>query len=116
MTNISSLIAGLATAGIPPLSGFWSKLIIVVALWIAGFHVYAFIAVLASVVTLGYMLVVQRKVFWGRLNEQSQHVEEGSTPVVIAEVILLAIIIGVGLLFPIAAKIFTVPAEFMLGR
>ena len=33
VTSATSVIAMLSTAGIPPLAGFWSKLIIIVALW-----------------------------------------------------------------------------------
>jgi len=67
VTNATSLIAFLSTAGVPPLAGFWSKLIIVIALWQNGLHAYASIAVLASVLTLAYLLMMQRKVFFGKL-------------------------------------------------
>ena len=64
VTGVTSVIACLSAAGIPPLSGFWSKLIIIIALWMSGYYVYAVIAILASVLTLSYMLSLQRRVFF----------------------------------------------------
>ena len=107
-TNITSLIAFLSTAGIPPLSGFWSKLIIVIALWQGTHYVYAFIAVLASVITLAYLLSMQRRVFFGILSDKMQSVREGSFGIVFAEVILAAITVGVGLFFPFMDNSFII--------
>ena len=36
VTSTTSVIATLSAAGVPPLAGFWSKLIIILALWDAG--------------------------------------------------------------------------------
>ena len=56
ITGTTSLIASLSAAGIPPLAGFWSKLLIIISLWLTAQYTYAFVAILASVVTLGYFL------------------------------------------------------------
>ena len=56
-TSWTSVIALLSTTGIPPLSGFWSKLLIIIALWAGGAKVYAMLALLFSVVTLAYFMV-----------------------------------------------------------
>ncbi|MBU1726795.1 MAG: NADH-quinone oxidoreductase subunit L, partial [Candidatus Omnitrophica bacterium] len=61
-TAITNLLASLSISGVPPLAGFWSKLVIVVALFISGHYIYAVIAVLASLLTLAYMLSVQRNI------------------------------------------------------
>jgi len=111
ITNLSSIIAGLSIAGIPPLSGFWSKLLMVVALWTAGYRSYAVIAVLVSVVTLAYMLMLQRKVFWGSLPDVWKNVKEAELGVVLPEVVLALVIIGVGLCFPLLANTFLVPVN-----
>ncbi|MGI6360774.1 MAG: complex I subunit 5 family protein [Bacillota bacterium] len=65
ITGISSILAFLSAAGLPPLAGFWSKLFIIIALWQAGFELMAFIAIFTSVFTLAYFLRLQRKVFFG---------------------------------------------------
>ncbi len=66
VTSFTSLIGLLSTAGIPPLSGFWSKLIIIIALFSSGKFVYAGIALLASILTLAYFLSFERRVFFSK--------------------------------------------------
>jgi len=100
VTNATSLIAFLSTAGVPPLAGFWSKLIIVIALWQNGLHTYATIAVLASVLTLAYLLLMQRKVFFGKLADGLVNVKEAGWGITAAASILATITVGVGVLFP----------------
>ncbi len=100
VTNATSLIAFLSTAGVPPLAGFWSKLIIIIALWQNGLHTYAVIAIVASVLTLAYLLIMQRRVFFGIPNEEGQSVREAGFGIVLTESILALITIGVGVLFP----------------
>ncbi|HNW39003.1 MAG TPA: proton-conducting transporter membrane subunit [Candidatus Omnitrophota bacterium] len=75
VTGITSLMGVLSTAGIPPLSGFWSKLIIILALFSSGRFVYAGIALLASVLTLAYFLVFQRRIFFCKSELQEPALE-----------------------------------------
>jgi proton-translocating NADH-quinone oxidoreductase chain N len=100
VTNATSMIAFLSTAGVPPLAGFWSKLLIVIALWQSGFYTYASIAVIASVLTLAYLLIMQRKVFFGKLADGLQNVCEAGFGINLAASILAIITIVVGVLFP----------------
>jgi len=65
VTGATSMVASMSIAGIPPLNGFWSKLIIVVACVQSGFYFLAAVAVGVSVVTLGYQLKAQRYAFFG---------------------------------------------------
>ena len=67
VTGGTSAVASLSIAGLPPLAGFWSKLLIVIALWQVGQYTFAVIAVLTSLVTLAYFLSLQRRVFFGTL-------------------------------------------------
>jgi len=99
-TGATSVVAALSTAGIPPLAGFWSKLLIVVALWQAHYYGYAVAAILLSVLTLAYLLTMQRKVFFGTVPEEWARVREASPVLVIASVVLAAITVGAGLAFP----------------
>ena len=66
----------LSIAGLPPLAGFWSKLLIVIALWKAGQQVFAVIAILTSLVTLAYFLSLQRRVFFGKILPEWEGVHE----------------------------------------
>jgi len=100
VTGATSVVAVLSTAGIPPLSGFWSKLIIILALWNSGNFTYASIALLSSILTLAYFLTLQRKVFFGKLAGGLENVKEAGLNLIIPQVILAVLIIGVGLIFP----------------
>ncbi len=100
VTGITSVISCLSAAGLPPLAGFWSKLIIIVALWVSGYHAYAVVAVMASVITLAYFLSLQRRVFFGKIKEEFINIKEAGIGLTLPAVILTAIIIGVGIVFP----------------
>jgi formate hydrogenlyase subunit 3/multisubunit Na+/H+ antiporter MnhD subunit len=113
-TNATSIIGLLSTAGIPPLSGFWSKLFIIVALWQAHQFGYAVLATLLSVVTLGYLLLIQRHVFFGRTAEHLTDAREARTGVVLAAVVLAAITIVIGVLFPWIIGTFLFPPTGIL--
>jgi multicomponent Na+:H+ antiporter subunit D len=114
VTNITSLIAFLSTAGVPPLSGFWSKLIIVLALWQSGHYGYAVLAVLASVLTLAYLLGMQRRVFFGILAERWSEVREAGLGITLPALLLAAITVGVGVAFPLVFDSFMVPVASFL--
>jgi multicomponent Na+:H+ antiporter subunit D len=100
VTGLSSALACLSTAGVPPLAGFWSKLLIIIALWSTTHYNYAVIAVLASLITLSYMLILQRKVFFGRISDHLSKVKEAGWNLTACAIILAGITIGVGVLFP----------------
>ena len=108
-TSVTSLIAFLSTAGVPPMAGFWSKLIIIMALWQGSHYVYAFIAVLASVITLAYLLMMQRKVFFGILSDNLQDVREAGYGIVLPAVALAAITVAVGLISPLVFNSVIMP-------
>ena len=110
----TSVIAFLSTAGIPPLAGFWSKLIIVVALWQAGHPGYAVLAVLASLVTLAYFLSMQRRVFFGKLAQGFEQLREAGPWLLIPAVVLAAITIGVGVCLPWLFETFLLPVRSIL--
>lgn len=107
-TAVTAAIASLSAAGIPPLAGFWSKLLIVVALWMAGLKVYAVIAVAASVLTLAYLLFMQRRVFGGQVKEELANVTEAGFGLLFPACCLTAVTIGLGLAFPFLFKLLKV--------
>jgi multicomponent Na+:H+ antiporter subunit D len=114
ITSVTSLIAFLSTAGVPPLAGFWSKLIIVIALWQDDLRIYAIIAVLASILTLGYLLLMQRKVFFGILAEGLQNVREAGFGIVLPASVLATITVGVGVFFPLMFNGILMPISSFL--
>lgn len=100
VTGTTSIVAFLSAAGIPPLAGFWSKLVIVVALLKAGHVVYMVIAILASLLTLAYFLTLQRKVFFGTIAKGCEDIREAGWLINGPAVAFTAISIAVGLTIP----------------
>ncbi|PIU19077.1 MAG: NADH-quinone oxidoreductase subunit L [Elusimicrobia bacterium CG08_land_8_20_14_0_20_59_10] len=99
-TSWTSIIALLSTAGVPPLSGFWSKLLIILALWESGFKTYAVLALLFSIVTLGYFLLMQKNIFFGKKTPVSERSREVSAVLLTPVLVMSAVIVTAGLLFP----------------
>ncbi len=97
-TRSTTLIASLSISGIPPFSGFWSKLLVILAAVEAGWYWAAFWAVLASLLTLASFTKVMKYAFFGILPDRYREVRE-APPWMRAALILLAICcVGGGLL------------------
>ncbi|MCX6556286.1 MAG: NADH-quinone oxidoreductase subunit M [Candidatus Aminicenantes bacterium] len=115
LTAATSAIGSLSIAGVPPLNGFWSKLLIIIALVQAKMFVLAVLAVLGSVVTLWYYLVLQRNAFFGKLNETWKAVKEAPFWMSTATVLLALLCIVIGLAFPLIIKSWLQPAADALS-
>lgn len=76
ITATCFMIGGLASAGIPPFNGFFSKWLIYKAAIERGEIALALIAILASVVTLAYFLKFLHAAFFGQLLEKFEAVKE----------------------------------------
>jgi multicomponent Na+:H+ antiporter subunit D len=90
VTAATSLVGSMSIAGIPPFSGFWSKLIIVLACNESGFYGFAVAAVLVSIVTLAYQLKVQRMAFFASLPDTLKGLRR-EPPMMALAMVLLAI-------------------------
>ncbi|MDO9541059.1 MAG: proton-conducting transporter membrane subunit [Kiritimatiellia bacterium] len=108
LTGTTSVIGLLSTAGVPPLAGFWSKLVIILALWQSGHYAYASIAVLTSLITLAYFLIMQRKIFFGLLRPGFEKVTE-AFDLAVPTVVLAAITVAIGLIIPVLKGTFLLP-------
>ncbi|MBP1769129.1 MAG: mrpD 1 [Candidatus Aminicenantes bacterium] len=115
VTAVTNLVGSLSIAGVPPLNGFWSKLLIIVALVQAGHPVFAVIAVLVSVLTLWYYLIMQRKAFFGQLNEKWAAVKEAPFWMTAATVLLALLCVGIGILFSSTVTTWIQPAADVLA-
>lgn len=109
VTGVCSLIAFLSAAGIPPLAGFWSKLIIVLALWQGGYPVLSVLAILAGVLTLAYFLMLQRRVFFGQLVPACSSLREAPFWLLLPQILLSLITLGLGFGFPWLFRTFLMP-------
>ena len=98
VTRATCTVASAAIAGIPPFSGFWSKLILVVAAIQAHFYWIAAIILFVSLCTLIMYLKVQRYVFLGELPENLQEIKENRGSMLVAMVFLACLCVLMGLL------------------
>lgn len=111
LTGACFLLASLGVAGIPPLNGFASKLLIYEAGFQAGFVIPTLIAIIVSVITLAYYLKAFGKLFTGVSKKTKED-----------KVFLLPILILTGLcillgLFPnLALEVLEPAAESLIGR
>ncbi len=110
-TAATNLVGSLSIAGVPPLGGFWSKLIIVAALVQAKQWAFAVIAILVSVLTLWYYLLIQRRAFFGCLNERWREVKEAPFWMTLSTVILGLLCIALGVFFSLTIKSWIEPAR-----
>jgi len=98
VTGYSSLVGSMSISGIPPLSGFWSKLLIILAAIEAKHFIFASIAVLVSILTLAYYLKVQRLAFFGELRDSLKGIKEVPLTMKLSMIALSIICIFGGLL------------------
>ena len=101
LTSTANVIAFLSAAGIPPLAGFWSKLLIIIAAWQAAGPFVAGLALFASIFTAAYFLRLQRNVFFGPVEEHLTDITEAKGGFKFASIILTAVTVVFGILFPV---------------
>lgn len=115
VTGATNFIASMSISGIPPFSGFWSKLLIIIAAVQAGRYGYAFWAVVVSVLTLAMYLKVLKFTFLGSLSERWLKIKE--VPLFMKlSMLALAFICAAGgiLLIPGINEVFLEPASAAL--
>jgi multicomponent Na+:H+ antiporter subunit D len=100
ITGLTTTVGTFSIAGIPPYNGFWSKLFIILALVEAKRYGVAVLAVVTSILTLWYFLLIQRRAFFGKLSLGLEQVREVPFSMALATFCLAALCLAVGLLFP----------------
>ncbi|MDI9612602.1 MAG: proton-conducting transporter membrane subunit [Acidobacteriota bacterium] len=114
VTAATSVFGTLSIAGIPPFNGFWSKLFIIMGALAAGQTAVATLAILVSVFTLGYFLIIQRKVFFGHLNEKWRDIREAPAVMSLAVILLAATCLLTGVFFHSVTSGIVEPAAVIL--
>ncbi len=117
LTAATFTIGSLSISGLPPFSGFWSKLLIVMAAFQAGYFAGGIVAVAVSVITLAYYMKAERMAFFGRLPESLKKVKEvpglmGATLVILASLCLL---MGLLVLAPVRESVLQPAVDSVLG-
>ncbi len=96
VTGVTCSIGSLSIAGIPPFSGFLSKLIIFIALFRGGYMIYGTIAVAVGFITLYYFLKLQREALFGPVPEALAEVREAPFAMTLPLVILAILCVAMG--------------------
>jgi multicomponent Na+:H+ antiporter subunit D len=115
VTGVTSLIGSMSISGVPPFSGFWSKLFIIVAAVQAGRYGFAAWAAGVSVLTLAAFMRWQRRAFYGEPKEAYATAKEvpGAMQVSMLSLAVLCTVMGL-LWVPQAKDAFITPAARML--
>lgn len=98
VTGVTSFFGSMSISGIPPLGGFWSKLIIIIAAIQAGYFGTATVAILVSIITLAYYLKFQSYAFFGKLDEALGKIKEVPWTMQLSMIMLAVICVVSGLL------------------
>jgi multicomponent Na+:H+ antiporter subunit D len=114
VTSITSTFGTLSIAGVPPFNGFWSKLFIILGALAAGKILIAVLGILVSIFTLGYFLIIQRKVFFGKLNVKWQDIREAPFAMSAAVILLAAACLLSGIFFHAVTNGLVEPAAMIL--
>lgn len=114
VTGITSVFGMLSIAGVPPFNGFWSKLFIILGALEGGKTTVAVLAIVVSVFTLGYFLIIQRKVFFGKLNDKWRDVREAPLAMSCAVILLAAACLLTGVFFHSVTNGLVEPAAMIL--
>ncbi|GIW11661.1 MAG: NADH dehydrogenase subunit M [Dehalococcoidia bacterium] len=91
------ILAGLASLGLPGLSGFVAEVLVFLGLFQAQPWPVGALAVLGVAITATYILRLLARVFFGPLDEKWQHLQDGTPLELVGGVVLAAFLVGVGL-------------------
>jgi len=111
ITSTTTTLGALSIAGVPPFSGFWSKLLIIVATIKAGHPALASIAIAMAFVTLAYYVKVQREIIFGTVRGAVETAKEVPALMYIPLVVLAIVCVGFGLLYPVIGSRILEPAR-----
>ncbi|MFH1314342.1 MAG: proton-conducting transporter membrane subunit [Candidatus Eisenbacteria bacterium] len=115
VTSTTSLIGSMSIAGIPPFSGFWSKLLIIMAAVQAERYGFAAWAAGVSVLTLAAFMRLQRRAFFGEPKEAYADAKEAPVSMQISMVCLAVLCVVMGFLWvPQAKDTLLIPAAKVL--
>jgi multicomponent Na+:H+ antiporter subunit D len=114
-TMIFFIIGALAIAGIPPLNGFASKLMIYESVYLFN-PILAIIAMVVSILTLASFVKVFHSVFMGPQLPEYAGVKEAPLPMLIGMGILAAICILFGLFPQPVVDMLVAPAVHALAN
>ena len=114
VTAFCCRVGALSIAGVPPFNGFFSKLIIIVALALAGHPLLAALATLVALLTLLSFVKVQRYALEGEPAGRAVEAKEAPAPMYLAMLALAAVCIAGGVAMVLLRDKLLVPAGEVL--
>jgi len=115
VTSFCCRVGALSISGVPPFNGFFSKLIIIIGLALAGRWVLAALAALVALMTLVSFVKVQRYALEGAPRGRAGTAREAPALMCVALVVLAVICIGAGLAFlPLREHLFGPAGQVLL--
>ena len=115
VTSFCCRIGALSIAGVPPFNGFFSKLIIVIALALSGHYVLCVIAVAVAVGTLVMYVKTQRYALEGEPSPAAASAREAPVLMCVSLVLLAVVCVAAGLaLFPLREHLFGPASDVLL--
>ena len=115
VTVNTSIIASMSIAGVPPFSGFWSKLIIIAACVEAGRPIFAFWAVFISVLTLALYIRMQKYILFKELKEKLKSIKEVPALMCLSMILLALLCVSMGGLLLLRAEVLTPAVQVLLN-
>jgi NADH-quinone oxidoreductase subunit L len=101
LTYLAMLIGGLSLAGLIPLSGFWSKDLILATAWETGNYIPLLFMVITAILTAAYTIRMINLVFWGESRRNTTTHEapwQMAAPLVLLAVGTVVSWLGIGFL------------------
>lgn len=98
LTSTAMLVAGLSIAGTPPLGGFASEWMVFSGGFESGRTLLTSVAVIATVLTVGYYLRMVRSIFFGESRSEHMRVQEAAPSMIGPMAVLLTLVIILGFL------------------
>ena len=114
VTSLCARIGSLSISGVPPFNGFFSKLLIVIAVVWAGHLFLGIMTVLVSFITLLSFIKVQRYLIEGELPERFSELRESPWPMLAGMGILAVLCVGLGVLLLVYRSELLDPATAVL--
>jgi len=116
VTSFCCRVGALSIAGVPPFNGFFSKLIIIVALALAGHWILSALAALVAVMTLLTFIKVQRFAIEGEPSSGVRAASEAPVLMCVALIVLAVICLAGGLaIIPLREYLLAPAGEALLN-
>jgi len=115
VTGLALVVGALSASGVPPLGGFWSVLMIVMAAALGRMYVLAGAVVLASFLVLVSLARLQGRLVFGRVSERTAAAGEAPPRMALAVMLMAVVTIGLGVFFSAVATRLAGPVADVLA-